>query len=167
LRFGVGYGAGVFGGACTISSVLGVATDAIHQLSGSPAARQQEVNSMSIAFAITYIFGTAGVSALLAVLGPRILGVDLAAECKALESAMGANEPDPLVHSAYDEISARTYRLTKPTFAAITVAEFESRFPNERLYVERLRQNNKIIESTPETILQLNDTLAIASRTGT
>src|SRR3984885_5216080 len=39
---GVGYGTGVFGGACTVSSVLGVATDAIRQLSGTPALRQQE-----------------------------------------------------------------------------------------------------------------------------
>jgi putative transport protein len=164
---GVGYGTGVFGGACTVSSVLGVATDAIHQLGGSPAARQQEINSMSIAFAITYIFGTAGASAFLALLGPKILGVNLAAECKALESAMGGDEPDPLVHSAYEEVSVRAYRLTNPRFAEITVAEFESRFPDERLYIERLRQGNKIIESTPETKVSLNNTLAIASRTET
>jgi len=167
LGLGVGYGAGVFGGASTVSSVLGVATDAIHQLGGSPAARQQDINSLSIAFAITYIFGTAGVSAFLALLGPKILGVNLAVECKALESAMGGNEPDPLVHSTYDEISVRAYRLTNPTFAEITVAEFESRFPNERLYIERLRQKNKIIESRPETQIGLNDILAIASRTET
>ncbi len=164
---GVGYGTGVFGGACTVSSVLGVATDAIHHLGGTPTARQHEINSMSIAFAITYIFGTAGVSAFLAMLGPKILGVDLAAECKALESAMGGDEPDPLVHSTYDEISVRAYQLTNPAFAQITVAEFESRFPDERLYIERLRHNNKISESTPETILYLHDILAIASRTKT
>jgi putative transport protein len=167
LGLGVGYGTGVFGGACTVSSVLGVATDAIHQLGSLPAARQQEINSMSIAFAITYIFGTAGGSAFLALLGPKILGVNLAAECKALESSMGGDEPDPLVHSAYEEVSVRAYRLTDPRFAEITVAEFESKFPDERLYIERLRQGNKIIESTPETKVSLNDTLAIASRTET
>jgi putative transport protein len=167
LGLGVGYGAGVFGGACTVSSVLGVATDAISQLGGSPATRQEEINAMSIAFAITYIFGTAGASAFLALLGPKILGVDLAAECKALESSMGGNEPDPSVHSAYHAISVRTYRVTNPAFADITVAEFESRFPNERLFIERLRQNNKIVESTPETKIRLNDILAIASRTET
>jgi putative transport protein len=164
---GVGYGTGVFGGACTVSSVLGVATDAIRQLGGTPSARQHDINSMSIAFAITYIFGTAGVSAFLAILGPKILGVNLAAECKSLESAMGGDEPDPLVHSTYDAISARAYRLTNPAFAEITVAEFESRFPDERLYIERLRHNNKISESSPETIVYLNDVLAIASRTKT
>jgi putative transport protein len=164
---GVGYGTGVFGGACTVSSVLGVATDAIHHLDGSPSAHQHEINSMSIAFAITYIFGTAGVSAFLAMLGPKILGVNLATECQALESAMGGDEPDPLVHSAYDAISARVYRLTNPAFAEITVAELESRFPDERLFIERLRHNNKIIESAPETMIHLQDILAIASRTKT
>jgi putative transport protein len=167
LGLGVGYGTGVFGGACTVSSVLGVATDAIQQLGGSPAIRQREINSMSIAFAITYIFGTAGVSAFLALLGPKILGVNLAVECKALEAEMGGNEPDPSVHSAYDAISVRAYRVTNPAFAEITVAEFESGFPNERLFIERLRQNNKIVESTPETKIRLNDILAIASRTET
>jgi putative transport protein len=165
FHLGVGYGAGVFGGACTVSSVLGVATDAIRQLGGLPAKHQTEINAMSIAFAITYIFGTAGVSAFLAILGPKILGVDLAAECKALESAMGGDEPDPSVHSAYDAISVRAYRVTNPAFAEITVAEFESRFPNQRLFIERLRQNNKVVESTLETKIRLDDILVIASRT--
>jgi putative transport protein len=167
LRLGVGYGAGVFGGACTSSSVLGVATDAISQFSGSTAFRQQEVNNLSIAFAITYIFGTAGASAFLAVLGPKILGINLAAECQALESEMGGNEPDPSLHSAYEAISVRAYRVTDPAFVDITVAEFESRFPNERLFVERLRQNNRIVESNSETKIGLNDILAIASQTET
>jgi putative transport protein len=167
FHLGVGYGTGVFGGACTVSSVLGVATDAIRQLGGLPAIRQQEINSMSIAFAITYIFGTAGVSAFLALLGPKILGVNLAAECKALESEMGDNEPDPSVHSAYEDISARAYRVTNPAFAEITVAAFEARFPSRRLYIERLRQNNKILESSPETKIRLDDILAIASSTET
>ena len=165
--FGVGYGAGVFGGACTVSSVLGVATDAIHQLGGSPEAHQEQINGMSIAFAITYIFGTVGSSVFLALLGPKILGVNLAAECKALESAMGGNEPDPSVHSAYHMISVRAYRLTDARFAGLTVAEFEARFPNQRLFVERLRQGNKIVESAPETLIQQGDVLAMASRTET
>jgi putative transport protein len=167
LNFGVGYGTGVFGGACTISSVLGVATEAIHQLGGSPALRLEQVNDMSIAFAITYIFGTAGVSAFLALLGPKILGVNLPAECKAFETAMCGNEPDPSVHSAYHTIGVRAYRVTDPKFAETTVSEFESRFPNQRLFIERLRQNNKIVESTPGTTIHGNDVLAIASRTDT
>ncbi|MBV8968892.1 MAG: aspartate-alanine antiporter [Verrucomicrobia bacterium] len=167
LGLEVGYGTGVFGGACTVSSVLGVATDAIHQLGGPPGLLQNQINAMSIAFAITYIFGTAGVAAFLAVAGPRILGVDLPSECKKLESAMGGNGADPSVHSAYHLISVRAYRVTDPSYSGITVSEFESRFPNQRIFVERLRQGNKIIESAPETQIRLGDVLAIASRTET
>jgi len=56
------------------------------------------------------------------------------------------------------------YRVTDPVFAEVSVSEFESRFPNQRLFIERLRQNNKIVESTPETTIRQNDVLAIASR---
>src|ERR1700722_15502178 len=105
--FAVGYGVGpqFFHGLksegirqAIFATLVCGATDALHQLGRSPAERQQEIYSMSIAFAITYIFGTAGASAFLALLGPKILGVNLAAECKALESAMGGDEPDPSVH---------------------------------------------------------------------
>ncbi|HYY31823.1 MAG TPA: aspartate-alanine antiporter [Chthoniobacterales bacterium] len=167
FRLGIGYGTGVFGGACTVSSVLGVAAETIRELGGSPALHQDEINAMSIAFAITYIFGTAGVSAFLALLGPKILGVDLPAECKALETAMGANDPDPSVHSAYHAIGVRAYRVTDPLFAEITVSEFESRFPDQRVFIERLRQNDKVVDSTPETTIHQNDVVAIASRTET
>jgi putative transport protein len=167
FHLGIGYGVGVFGGACTVSSVLGVATETIRELGGSSALHQEEIDAMSIAFAISYIFGTGGLAAFLALLGPKILGVNLPAECKALETAMGGNDPDPSVHSAYHAIGVRAYRVTDPAFAEITVSEFESRFPNQRLFIERLRQNNKIIVSTPETAIHQNDVLAIASRTET
>jgi len=74
-----GYGTGLFGGACTVSSVLGVGADSINQLSLAPEIKQRWISEMSIAFAVTYIFGTAGVAWFLAALGPKILGVDLAA----------------------------------------------------------------------------------------
>jgi putative transport protein len=74
FRFDVGYGAGVFGGASTVSAVLGVGADAIHQMPLSSELKQRSINEMSIAFAVTYIFGTAGVAWFLAALGPKILG---------------------------------------------------------------------------------------------
>jgi putative transport protein len=167
LGLGIGYGAGVFGGACTVSSVLGVATDAIRHLDGARNFQEQQINAMSIAFAITYIFGTAGAAAFLALAGPRILGINLAAECKALESKMGGNEPDPSVHSAYHLVGVRAYRLDNPAFSEITIEEFESRFPEQRIFVERLRRDGKVFDCDPETKIQVGDTLAIASRTET
>jgi len=90
FRFNAGYGAGVFGGACTVSAVLGVGADAINQLPLSAVLRQRSINEMSIAFAVTYIFGTAGVAWFLAALGPKMLR--LAAECPVPKGCWSAED---------------------------------------------------------------------------
>ena len=167
FRFDAGYGAGVFGGACTVSAVLGVGADAINQLPLSHELKQRSINEMSIAFAVTYIFGTAGVAWFLGALGPKILGVNLADACQKLESELGGDEPDPSVHSTYHLIDVRTYRITVPGFQEQTVHEFEVKFPDQRLFVERLRRGKKVIECNRETKIQPGDILAIASRTET
>ena len=167
FRFGAGYGAGVFGGACTVSAVLGVGADAINQLPLSSEIKQRSIDEMSIAFAVTYIFGTAGAAWFLAALGPKILGVNLADTCQKLESELGGDEPDPSVHSAYHLIDVRAYRISVPEFQEQTIHEFESKFPNQRLFVERIRRGNKILECNPDTKVQSGDILAIASRTET
>lgn len=71
------------------------------------------------------------------------------------------------MHSVYHTISVRAYRVTDPAFAGLTVAEFESRFPDQRLFVERLRKGNKIVDSTQETKIELGDVRAVASLTET
>jgi putative transport protein len=167
FRFDAGYGAGMFGGACTVSAVLGVGADAINQLPLTPELKQRSISEMSIAFAVTYIFGTAGVAWFLAALGPKILGVNLPDTCRKLESELGGDEPDPSVHSAYHLMDVRAYRITAPGFQEQTIRDFESKFPNRRLFVERLRRGNKILECDPETKIQPADILAIASRTET
>jgi putative transport protein len=167
FHFDAGYGAGVFGGACTVSAVLGVGADAINQLPLGSELKQRSINEMSIAFAVTYIFGTAGVAWFLAALGPKILGVDLADACRKLESQLGGDEPDPSVHTAYHLMDVRAYRITAPGFQEQTVSEFESKFPSQRLFLERLRRGHKILECNPDTKIQPGDILAIASRTET
>jgi putative transport protein len=167
FRFDAGYGAGVFGGACTVSAVLGVGADAINQLPLGPELKQRSIDEMSIAFAVTYIFGTAGVAWFLAALGPKILGVNLVDACRKLESKLGGDEPDPSVHSAYHLIDVRAYRITAQGLQDQTIREFESKFPNQRLFVERLRRRKKILECNAETKIEPGDILAIASRTET
>ena len=44
---------------------------------------------MPIAYAVTYIFGTVGSAILLAQIGPKLLGIDLVAACKAYEARSG------------------------------------------------------------------------------
>src|SRR5262245_27801606 len=60
LGYSVGTTAGLLSGASTISAVLGVASDSINQLPLAAEQRQQLLNEMPVAYAITYLFGTAG-----------------------------------------------------------------------------------------------------------
>ena len=87
--YSIGQAAGLLSGACTISAVLGVATDTVNQL-GLPADQQQAtLAAMPVAYAVTYLYGTAGSAWFLASIGPKLLRVDLAKECADYEAKMG------------------------------------------------------------------------------
>src|SRR5204862_7733206 len=58
--YDLGYSAGLYSGSQTISAAMGLATDAINRL-GLPADQAKAlVNSMRIAYAVAYMFGTMG-----------------------------------------------------------------------------------------------------------
>ena len=84
-----GLAAGLLSGAATISAVLGVATDTIKTLGVSQEQAKAWTDVMPVAYAVTYLFGTAGSAWFLASVGPRLLRIDLAKECKAYEDAIG------------------------------------------------------------------------------
>src|SRR3954463_13405283 len=58
--YNMGQAAGLLAGACTISAVLGVATDTVGQLGLPPGQVTATVDAMPVAYAVTYLFGTAG-----------------------------------------------------------------------------------------------------------
>jgi putative transport protein len=163
LGFGVGWAAGLLSGACTISAVIGVATDTINQLAISAEQKATYINQIPVAYAVTYIFGTAGSAWFLASVGPRLLGVDLPAACKELEQKMGAGQPEAGVISAYSRLVARAYRLTNPGLAGKTLADFEAHFAPRRVFVERVRQGGTMLAPAPELVLKEGDVLALGS----
>src|SRR5579862_4010371 len=81
--YDMGYAAGLYAGSQTISASMGLATDAINRLGLPPAEAKALLDAMPIAYAVTYIFGTVGSAILLALIGPKLLGIDLPAACKA------------------------------------------------------------------------------------
>jgi len=168
LGFDIGSAAGLLSGACTISAVIGVATDTINQLSISAAQKASLIDHVPVAYAVTYIFGTAGSAWFLSSIGPKLLKVDLAAECRKMEEKMGAGQPEAGVVSAYQQIVARAYQVTNVKFIHKTIGEFESDFIADpgslRIFVERIRQGGKIMEPDPSIIIQQGDVLALASR---
>jgi putative transport protein len=79
LGYDKGTAAGLLAGSLTQSAILGSADDAIARLDSSPGAKRFLMDNVSAAYAVSYLFGTAGVAWSLSRIGPRLLGVDLAA----------------------------------------------------------------------------------------
>lgn len=160
--YDVGSAAGLYAGSQTISASMGLATDAINRLGLPPDEASAMLNAMPIAYAVTYIFGTAGSAIILALLGPKLLGIDLAAACKDYETRHSAAEELGGAGSAWHRFELRAYRV-KPDGPAVglTAAAAEALVPNGRLFIERIRRNGVILEATAETTLQGGDVVAV------
>src|SRR5215217_7716062 len=85
----VGYAAGLYAGSQTISAAIGVATDQIVRLGLTAEQAKAYADAVPIGYAVTYIFGTIGSAIVLAQLGPKLIGVDLAAACAQYERSLG------------------------------------------------------------------------------
>jgi putative transport protein len=161
--YSMGQAAGLLSGACTISAVLGVASDTMGQLGLPSDQHKAMLDAMPVAYAVTYLFGTAGSAWFLASIGPRLLRVDLAKECAAYEAKMGGHLDEEGGVSGYRRLTTRAYEL-KPAsiWAGKTVGEFEARFNMPRMFIARLRQNSKIAEPDPDTKMKVGDILGVA-----
>jgi putative transport protein len=83
--YDLGYAAGLYSGSQTISAALGLSTDAINRLGLAAADAKRLIDSMPIAYAVTYMFGTVGSAIVIALVGPALLRIDLVAACKEYE----------------------------------------------------------------------------------
>ncbi len=163
--YDLGSAAGLFAGSQTISASMGLATDAIGRLGRSPDDTQALLDAMPIAYAVTYIFGTVGSAIILAQIGPKLLGIDLVAACKAYEVKMGAGQGGADATNWY-EFDVRAYSVAQNSpFIGRTVSEIEAGVqPGFRAFVERIRRGGKIIEADPATIIEAGDVVAIGGK---
>ena len=120
---------------------------------------------MPVAYAVTYIWGTIGTGIILSMLGPKLLGVNMEVECKRYEKEMSVGAPAGGMQSAYRRLDMRAYKIGDRLPPGTTIGDAESRRPNDRLFVQRLRRDGKIIEFTPATVLQQGDVVGIAGKT--
>ena len=163
--YDAGFAAGLLAGAQTISASMGVAGDAINGL-GLPADQAKALaDHMPVAYAITYIWGTIGTGVILAMLGPKLLGIDLAAECKRYEKEMSAGAPEGGMQSAYRGRDLRAYQIGDRLPSGTTVAAAEALQSDSRVFVQRLRRDGKIMEFTPDTVLKSGDVVAVSGKT--
>lgn len=163
--YDLGSAAGLFAGSQTISASMGLATDAIGRLGRSPEDTQALLDAMPIAYAVTYIFGTVGSAIILAQIGPKLLGIDLVAACKAYEVKLGAGQGGADATNWY-EFDVRAYSVAQNSpFIGRTVSEIEAGVqPGFRAFVERIRRGGKIIEADPATVIQAGDVVAIGGK---
>lgn len=163
--YGPGLAAGLLAGSQTISASIGLATDAINTSSLTPEEAQAQLDLIPVAYAITYLFGTIGTGWILAILGPKILGVDIAAECARYERELSGDAPPSAFVSGRRPRDLRAYQVKEGGKAAgLTVAQFERLIEGERIFVERLRSGGEIVPVNAETVLRPGDVAAVSGR---
>jgi putative transport protein len=163
--YDAGFGAGLLAGSQTISAAMGIAADALNGLGLAPEQAKDLANHMPVAYAVTYIWGTIGTGIILSMLGPKLLGVDLVAECKRYEKEMSVGAPPGGMQSAYRRLDMRAYKIGDRIPPGTTVADVESRHADVRIFVLRMRRDGQIIDVTPTSVLQPGDVIAVAGRT--
>src|SRR5207253_1157637 len=166
LKLDPGYAAGLLSGSLTESPVIGTAGEAIRALSVSDDQKQQWISHIAVADAICYIFGTLGVILVCSSFGPKLLGIDLRAESKKVEDALGIKHTKLGVSSAWQPISFRAYTIPpNGQVAGKTIAEAERSVSGARLFVERIRRSGEIFSPVSTTVLEAGDTVAVLGRT--
>ena len=161
--FDVGTAAGLIAGSLTESAAVGTATDAISRLAIEPAVRDAMAARVAVAFAVTYLVGLVTAVWVLSTLAPRLMRVDLAAQCRKLEAEMGVVTTEPGVLSAYSQHGIRAYRITAD-LARRSVRELEGQFAGQRVFIERVRQRDGVKPSAPDLVLEEGDVVALAGR---
>src|SRR5437868_9091931 len=103
---------------------------------------------MPVAYAVTYMFGTMGSAIVIAVLGPKLLGIDLVAACKDYEQKQGGVKELGGPGTAWRRWEVRAFQLPPGGKAAgLRVIDAEALVPDSRVFVLRLRRNGTIEEA--------------------
>ena len=161
--YDMGYSAGLYSGSQTISAAMGLSTDAINRLGLAPEDAKRLLDSMPIAYAVTYMFGTVGSALVIALLGPALLRMDLVAACKDYEEKQGGTKELGGAGSAWHRWEVRAFQVRPGGMVVgLRAAEVEALIPDARVFVMRLRRNGVIEEANADTVLKENDVVALA-----
>ena len=165
LGYDAGTAAGLFAGALTESATIGTASDAISRLPIGPEAQAQLTNKILVAYAVTYLVGVILAAWFLAQIAPRILGVDIAAECRAYEAKMAGTQDglDPL--TVWRVFNVRTFLLDRSSeLVGRSVNEVERLIQGARLHISRVRRGSTIETPPQDFVLAEGDVIALAGR---
>ena len=160
----VGFAAGLWAGAQTISASIGLATNAINNSGASNA--KEMLNHIPVAYAICYLWGTIGTGVILSMIGPKLIGANLAEACKDYEAKLSKGQPESGMGSAWHQLQIRAFEIAAGGKAVgKTVSEVEATHPDERLFIERIRSDGKIVDFEAGTTLKAGDVVAVSGPT--
>src|SRR4051795_3928874 len=158
-----GFSAGLMSGALTQSAAMGTATDAVNGLALPDEERARLVAHVGVADAVCYLFGAAAPILFVTVIAPALMKIDLVAEAKKLENALGMSRAGQGLASAWRKFELRAYRLPEDSpLIGLTVAAAEARAPGYRLFVQRIRREDRILEAEPGMVLEPGDVIAVS-----
>jgi putative transport protein len=161
--YDLGYSAGLYSGSQTISAAMGLSTDAINRL-GLPAEEVKKLlDSMPVAYAVTYMFGTVGSAIVIALVCPALLRLDLVKACKDYEQKYGGSKELGGAGSAWHRWETRSFRV-KPggRVVGLRADEAEALVPDARVFIQRVRHNGTVEDATADTILHEGDVVTVA-----
>jgi len=158
--FDAGNATGLFAGANTNSAIIGIATDTINQMGLTPEQKATAANHITVAFAVTYIFGTAGTAWFLSAIGPKLLGKDVFKQTKEYEAKLGGSivEEDLNTEHAYNGSDFRVVKAGGDYFnQQRTVEEIENMLveKGQPVYIERVRKSTGEIIQEPTLDLKI------------
>jgi len=163
VGYDFGYSAGFYSGSQTISAAMGLSTDAINRLGLAADEAKKLLDSMPIAYAVTYMFGTVGSAIVIALVGPALLRINLPAACKDYEEKQGGTKELGGVGSAWHRWEMRAFRVQPGGIVnGLRAAEAEALVPDLRVFVLRVRRNGIIEDATADTVLREGDVVAVA-----
>jgi putative transport protein len=166
LGYDIGTAAGLLAGAFTESTVIGTASDAINRLNLPGPEKTQLMNNIPVAYAVSYLVGTAFIVWFLPNIGPKLMGVNLKEEGRKLQAQTSSGgEAAAGVHSAFQQFGVRAYRVTNPKLFDKTVAEIEAMPKEMRVFISRVRHDGAIIDPGPATVIHPGDVVAVMTRT--
>ena len=164
LGFDVGTAAGLLAGAFSESTVIGTAGEAIQRLAIPDAEKTALLNNIPVAYAVTYLIGTASLVWFIPTIGPKLMGINLREEGARMQAEIGGAELGLGVVSATRRFDARAYRVTNRNLVNKTVAQIEALPVNVRVFIARIRHDGQIIEPTPTTVIRQDDVVAVIAR---
>ena len=171
MGYNVGEAVGLLSGANTISAVIGVSTDSINSLGISEANKTSFINIIPVAYAVTYIFGTLGAILIISKIGPMLLGglEKVKQQCKDLEASMGGNlaNGDGGIFPADERVLYNAYKISGASVAnGKSILQLEKLLNDKghRLFVERIRQNGKVLEKNINIVIHEDDVIVLGGR---